>query len=318
MGLNSKPCPDGFRRLWHKLSTPRCLSVFVLLCILCHCSCTEQTHQWAKSHLLSPCLRILTGNKFIEGKLPPLLWKLQALSPFWETLPDTSQSSLTQEDIQQGFLFLIFLSWQLFAVFLSGAPVHRADVSTSWRSCLLPVYSGQPVAGLYVFSQSPCYSEQPFSEHVPTELTKGEKTREMLLPFHITTHPFPPNNQLGLFLRTNPPNTYISAISQGMCSSQGHEHGVCLQGHVSKLLSPAHNDLLQVRDLLGFHNTEESSSYQTSPEKSLQILSASSSPGLCSALGSCQFEILLLISDLALRRVNCSPPGWSRPAATPQ
>lgn len=191
-------------------------------------------------------------------------------------------------------------------------------MSTSWRSCLLPVYSGQPVAGLYVFSQSPCYSEQPFSEHVPTELTKGEKTREMLLPFHITTHPFPPNNQLGLFLRTNPPNTYISAISQGMCSSQGHEHGVCLQGHVSKLLSPAHNDLLQVRDLLGFHNTEESSSYQTSPEKSLQILSASSSPGLCSALGSCQFEILLLISDLALRRVNCSPPGWSRPAATPQ
>lgn len=61
---------------------------------------------------------------------------------------------------------------------------------------------------------------------------------------------------------------------KGMRSSQGQKHGVCLQGHISRLLSPAHVDLLQVRGLLGSHTIEESSSFSNfSGEKSPEPLS---------------------------------------------
>lgn len=67
---------------------------------------------------------------------------------------------------------------------------------------MLPVYAGQPVAGLHVCSakgHGTLSSHSPRTEHVPTELTKGEKKREVLIPAHTAAHPILPNNMLGLF-----------------------------------------------------------------------------------------------------------------------
>lgn len=89
--------------------------------------------------------------------------------------------------------------------------------------------------------------------------------------------------------------------------------GSCLQA-----ASPAHSDLVQVRDLLGFTPLRRAAPIKLFQRKVSRASQPPPPQAFAWPWGLVMFEILLLISDLALRRVNCSPPGWSRPAATPQ